>query len=300
MSTIPNFTTIPPEVRLMIYKCVLSSSMRKANSFFQKPAYDLVFRGTSPFTRSFYEHDSDYSSEEEPSENETDEQIECRTKKQKSRWALLHVCKLVRQEVLAQIVHRFRDFTVADMRAWAACVGETRVAAMRRWTLEAVIDCHDSYDADPGEADFFESESEGDGEESSADEDEDEDEDSPRFHNLFHIVGLEIDLNRLGPDHIGKPYEESDSYEEPVHRLTADHGYFAGCFGCCLDSSTNEAHSSVEHRLLQGRRQPTVISGELLCSMLDGLSQGAGNNSKRRRLDWRMFENRLTMGRFRC
>ncbi|KAK7960664.1 hypothetical protein PG988_011878 [Apiospora saccharicola] len=225
MSTAPTFTTIPPEVRLLIYEYLLHSHIAEAEDFFPQPAYSLCLRGTSPFTR-----------------HVTDPTLT----RYYSPWALLRLCKLVRRELQpllasaeanGQIVYEFQAFTVKALRAWAAAAGEARVAAMRRWSFDVVIDCDAEDFGVVPDGSVSESESEGerahlelclermtrlyerrneggseeadeqDGRDSEGDAGEEESDgdydDEFGCYERFHAVTLNIDLNRLGPGNVG-------------------------------------------------------------------------------------------------
>ncbi|KAK8108957.1 hypothetical protein PG984_014758 [Apiospora sp. TS-2023a] len=129
MSTAPTFTTIPPEVRLPDIRVHTALAHPRSRRFLSPTRLQSVLGGTSPFTR----HVSDPT-----------------LTRYYSPWSLLRLCKLVRRELQplltsaeanGQIVYELQAFTVKDMRAWAAAAGEARVAAMRRWSFDVIIDC---------------------------------------------------------------------------------------------------------------------------------------------------------------
>ncbi|KAK8022598.1 hypothetical protein PG993_013365 [Apiospora rasikravindrae] len=152
MAPVPTLTTIPSELRLLIYKHILHSALPEADEFFQQPAYSLVVNGTSPFKT--YDPPTGIH----------------------SPWSLLRLCKLVRAELQSlldsleesrHLVVEFQNFQVRDMRAWAAAAGEARVAAMRGWTMAAIYECghdHMGYGMGLGLEDRRVSESESEGE----------------------------------------------------------------------------------------------------------------------------------------
>ncbi|KAK8013153.1 hypothetical protein PG991_009424 [Apiospora marii] len=306
MPTAPTFTTVPPKVRLLIYKYILHSHLPEAEDFFPQPAYSMCLAGTSPFTR----HIRDPA-----------------TTRYHSPWTLLRVCQLVRRELQpllaraeadGQIVFEFQAFTVKDMRAWATAAGEARVAAMRRWSLDAIIDCDaEDFGMKPDDS-VSESESEGERAEvelclermtrlyerrdggSEEDEDGEEPEDyDDEFgcYEKFHAVSLNVDLKRLGPGEAGES-DASGDLDSDLDGAGRVHEWYWGadwsddhCEGC-KDKSSQGVYEFVEVVLLLEIDWPRVITGEFLCSMLDHLSQGA-RNSKARRKNWAMFRHRL-------
>lgn len=315
MSTAPTFTTIPPEVRLLIYQHVLHAHLPEAEAFFPQPAYSLYLSGTSPFTR----HVADRAA---PPYH--------------SPWALLRLCRLVRRELQpllagaeadGRLVFEFQAFTVRDMRAWAAAAGAARVAAMRRWSLDVIIDCG-AADLGRGPDDDDDggvSESEGEGEraevarglermtrlyerrhgggeegeeswEGGTGEESDDYDDEFGCYEKFHGVSLNVDLKRLGPGDAGGSGGSGDvdsdlDGSERVHEWYWGADWDDRCEGC-KDASSQGAYWFVRDELLQGEERPRAITGELLCSMLDSLSRKA-RNTKERRKDWAMFRHRV-------
>lgn len=71
-----------------------------------------------------------------------------------SPWVLARVCKLVHTETKPlldgidlgrDVWFVFHAFTVQDMRNWVEKMGEERVGRMKRWTLEGMGWCRDSW-----------------------------------------------------------------------------------------------------------------------------------------------------------
>ncbi|KAK8091684.1 hypothetical protein PG997_002045 [Apiospora hydei] len=302
----PTITTIPSEVRLVIYKHILQSELPEADEFFFQPAYTLVVNGTSPFKT--YEPPAGIY----------------------SPWSLLRLCKLVRAELQPlldaleknrHLVIEFQNFQVRDMRAWAAAAGEARVAAMRGWALSTIIECghdHMGYGMGMGLEDGRGSETESEGEQphieyccehmwrgyipsayGEGDDDQDAEEgdgDSDEADEVFvdmiqrfHCVNLQIDLNRLVSD--GKSDASSSGLDEDeIYEYWWGGDWRDDC-DACKGASACEASEFIREELLQGTMQPKV-TGEILCSMLQNLSQNA-HNSKSRRKDWAMFQYRV-------
>lgn len=317
MSTSPTFITIPPEVRIIIYQCILDSHMPEADDFCPQPAHSLYLAGTSPFTWDA----------PDPS-----------AKTYYGPWALLHVCKLVRRELQpllddaeagAQLVYEFQGFSVQDLRAWATAAGAARVAAMRRWSFDVVVDCTRGDMGIVSDESVSESESEGkradldlllermtrlhehrkdgDDEEDEGDEEDErderdaEDEDGEESGDWyeefgsfekFHVATFLIDLNRLSPGHAEEAggYSNSDTADR-VHEIYWGKGWYDDrCYGC-KDQAYQSSHWFMRDELLQGDGRLRAITGKFLCSMLDKLAQGA-RNSKARRKDWAIFRHR--------